>query len=44
MQTVFGINNVALIDGEPKLLNLKSILSVFLIIEKKLYPEEHFLI
>ena len=24
-----GINNVALIDGEPKLLNLKSILSVF---------------
>ena len=29
MQTVFGINNVALIDGEPKLLNLKSILSVF---------------
>ena len=29
MQTVFGINNVALIEGEPKLLNLKSILSVF---------------
>jgi len=29
MQTVFGINNVALVDGEPKLLNLKSMLSVF---------------
>ena len=29
MQTVFGINNVALIDNEPKLLNLKTLLSVF---------------
>ena len=29
MQTVFGINNVALVDGEPKLLTLKSMLSVF---------------
>jgi DNA gyrase subunit A len=29
MQTVFGINNVALVDGEPKLLSLKSMLSVF---------------
>ncbi len=29
MQTIFGINNVALVDGEPKLLNLKSLLSVF---------------
>ena len=29
MQTVFGINNVALVEGEPKLLNLKAMLSVF---------------
>jgi len=29
MQTVFGINNVALVEGEPKILNLKSMLSVF---------------
>ena len=29
MQTVFGINNVALVDGEPKLLSLKSMISVF---------------
>ena len=32
MQTVFGINNVALIDGEPKLLNLKSILLIKILI------------
>ncbi len=30
MQTVFGINMVALIDGQPKLLNLKEILNAFL--------------
>jgi DNA gyrase subunit A len=30
MQTVFGINMVALEDGQPKLLNLKSILEAFL--------------
>ena len=29
MQTVFGINNVALVDGEPKTLNLKTMLYVF---------------
>src|SRR5690554_100633 len=29
MQTVFGINNVALVDGQPRLLNLKDILEVF---------------
>jgi len=29
MQTVFGINNVALVGTEPKLLNLKDILSIF---------------
>jgi DNA gyrase subunit A len=29
MQTVFGINNVALVEGEPKTLNLKTMLSVF---------------
>tara|TARA_B100000686_G_scaffold56986_2_gene61214 strand:- start:7354 stop:9900 length:2547 start_codon:yes stop_codon:yes gene_type:complete len=29
MQTVFGINNVALVGTEPKLLNLKQILSIF---------------
>tara|TARA_B110000495_G_scaffold40412_1_gene32705 strand:+ start:3929 stop:6478 length:2550 start_codon:yes stop_codon:yes gene_type:complete len=29
MQTVFGINNVALVEGEPKILNLKTMLSVF---------------
>ncbi len=30
MQTVFGINMVALIDGQPRLLNLKQILEAFL--------------
>ncbi|PID48632.1 MAG: DNA gyrase subunit A [Proteobacteria bacterium] len=30
MQSVFGINMVALIDGQPKLLNLKDILEAFL--------------
>ncbi len=30
MQTVFGINMVALVDGQPKLLNLKQILQAFL--------------
>ena len=29
MQTVFGINNVALVGTEPKLLNLKEILGIF---------------
>lgn len=29
MQTVFGINNVALVDGQPRLLNLKDMLEVF---------------
>ncbi len=29
MQTVFGINMVALVDGQPKLLNLKDILQAF---------------
>ena len=29
MQTVFGINNVALVDGKPILLNLKKMLGVF---------------
>ena len=31
MQNVFGINMVALIDGQPKLLNLKQILEAFLL-------------
>jgi len=30
MQTVFGINMVALVDGQPQLLNLKQILDAFL--------------
>ncbi|BBP43592.1 DNA gyrase subunit A [Thiosulfativibrio zosterae] len=30
MQTVFGINMVALIDGQPKLLNLKEVLTAFI--------------
>ncbi|MGI6409205.1 MAG: DNA gyrase subunit A [Thiopseudomonas sp.] len=29
MQTVFGINSVALVDGQPRLLNLKDMLEVF---------------
>ena len=29
MQAVFGINNVALVDGQPRLLNLKQMLEVF---------------
>ncbi len=30
MQTVFGINMVALVDGQPRLLNLKQILEAFI--------------
>ena len=30
MQTVFGINAVALVDGQPKVLNLKELLEAFL--------------
>lgn len=30
MQNVFGINNVALVDGQPKLLNLKELLQAFI--------------
>jgi len=30
MQTVFGINGVALVDGQPRLLNLKQMLECFL--------------
>jgi len=30
LQTVFGINMVALVDGQPKLLNLKEILDAFI--------------
>ncbi len=30
MQNVFGINNVALVDGQPRLLNLKQILEAFI--------------
>lgn len=30
MQSVFGINNVALVDGRPRLLNLRDMLDVFL--------------
>lgn len=29
LQTVFGINTVALVDGQPKLLNLKELLNAF---------------
>ncbi|MCG8436095.1 MAG: DNA gyrase subunit A [Gammaproteobacteria bacterium] len=30
MQSVFGINTVALVDGQPKLLNLKALLEAFI--------------
>ena len=30
MQSVFGINMVALVDGQPRLLNLKEVLESFL--------------
>ena len=36
MQTVFGINNVALVGTEPKLLNLKEILSIFFNFRKEI--------
>jgi len=29
LQTVFGINTVALVDGQPKILNLKDMLKAF---------------
>ena len=31
MQNVFGINMVALVDGQPRLLNIKQILQAFVI-------------
>ncbi len=31
MQNVFGINNVALVDGQPRLLNLKQFLEAFIL-------------
>ena len=30
MQSVFGINVVALVDGQPKIMNLKDMLEVFI--------------
>jgi DNA gyrase subunit A len=30
MQSVFGINNVALVDGQPRLLNLKQLIEAFI--------------
>ena len=36
MQTVFGINNVALVGNEPKLLSLKRILSIFFEFRKEI--------
>ena len=30
MQSVFGINMVALVDGQPRLLNLKEIIEAFI--------------
>ncbi len=36
MQTVFGINNVALVGTEPKLLNLKEIISIFFNFRKEI--------
>ena len=36
MQTVFGINNVALVGTEPKLLNLKDILGIFFDFRKEI--------
>ena len=36
MQTVFGINNVALVGTEPKLLNLKDILGIFFNFRKEI--------
>ena len=30
MQSVFGINMVALVDGQPRLLNLKEVLNAFI--------------
>ena len=40
MQTVFGINNVALVGTEPKLLNLKDMLGIFFNFRKRLYQKE----
>ena len=42
MQTVFGINNVALVGTEPKLLNLKEILSVFFDFRKEVISKRTF--
>ena len=42
MQSVFGINMVALHDGQPKLLNLKQILEAFLSPPPRgCYPPDH---
>ena len=42
MQSVFGINMVALLDGQPKLLNLKQVLEAFLATVAKSSPGEPF--
>ena len=43
LQDSFGMNMVALIDGQPKLLNLKEILDAFLSTEERLLHEELFM-
>ena len=40
MQSVFGINIVALVDGEPRLLNLKEVLDSLFVTVGKLYLDE----
>ena len=41
MQTVFGINMVALVDGQPQLLNLKQILDAFLPSSRSGHTPDH---
>ena len=40
MQSVFGINIVALVDGEPRLLNLKEVLDSFVRHRREVYLDE----
>ena len=40
MQSVFGINIVALVDGEPRLLNLKEVIDSLFVTVGKLYLDE----
>ena len=40
VESSFGFNTLVIVDGKPKILNLKDFISEFVSLEKKLYLEE----